>query len=139
VNCIDCLDRTNVAQYCIGKVVLKQQLRCLGAISDSRHALFPEVAEVLQKMYAEHGDRIAQQYGGSGAMHKDALSEKDGADSSDPKKASSASGIAQNALVSIKRYYNNNFTDQDKQAAINVFLGNYIPAQDKTPIWYDSR
>ena len=29
-NCIDCLDRTNVAQFCIGRCVLKQQLAALG-------------------------------------------------------------------------------------------------------------
>jgi hypothetical protein len=36
-NCIDCLDRTNVAQFCIGRCVLKQQLVALGVVSQSKH------------------------------------------------------------------------------------------------------
>lgn len=35
-NCIDCLDRTNVAQFCIGRCVLKQQLVALGVISHGK-------------------------------------------------------------------------------------------------------
>eukprot|EP00965_Chrysotila_dentata_P172071 5678548-Pleurochrysis_carterae.AAC.1 len=32
-NCIDCLDRTNVAQFCIGRCLLKRQLAALGVTS----------------------------------------------------------------------------------------------------------
>ena len=31
-NCIDCLDRTNVAQFCVGRTLLRQQLHMLGFI-----------------------------------------------------------------------------------------------------------
>ena len=34
-NCIDCLDRTNVAQFCVGRCVLKLQLAALGYTSTS--------------------------------------------------------------------------------------------------------
>lgn len=33
-NCIDCLDRTNAAQFVIGKRALGHQLHALGVISD---------------------------------------------------------------------------------------------------------
>ena len=39
-NCIDCLDRTNVAQFCIGRCVFKQQLMALG-ILPANHASQP--------------------------------------------------------------------------------------------------
>ena len=32
-NCIDCLDRTNVAQFCVGRTLLRQQLMALGWVS----------------------------------------------------------------------------------------------------------
>jgi hypothetical protein len=34
-NCIDCLDRTNAAQFVIGKRALGHQLHALGIIDDS--------------------------------------------------------------------------------------------------------
>ena len=34
-NCIDCLDRTNAAQFVIGKLALGHQLHALGIISDT--------------------------------------------------------------------------------------------------------
>jgi len=34
-NCIDCLDRTNAAQFVIGKRALGYQLHALGVISDT--------------------------------------------------------------------------------------------------------
>jgi hypothetical protein len=74
VNCVDCLDRTNVAQYCVIKTSMRDQLFDLG-FNDERLEIeaFPELVETLQTMFYEQGDRIANQYGGSGAMHKEAL------------------------------------------------------------------
>jgi hypothetical protein len=34
-NCIDCIDRTNAAQFVIGKLALGHQLHALGIISDT--------------------------------------------------------------------------------------------------------
>ncbi len=34
-NCIDCLDRTNAAQFVVGKRALGHQLHALGVISDT--------------------------------------------------------------------------------------------------------
>ena len=67
-NCIDCLDRTNVGQFCIGRMALDRQMDVLGLRIPS--AQMGDVATTLREMWADHGDCIAQQYGGSGAMHK---------------------------------------------------------------------
>lgn len=45
-----------------------------------------------------------------------------------------------NAMSAMKRFFSNNLTDGDKQDAIDVFLGNYIPAplsrgRRAVPIW----
>jgi hypothetical protein len=142
VNCIDCLDRTNIAQFCLGLSALGNQLFQLGAIDElkdweSRHS---ELMELLQTMYTNQGDRIvgfarimsrltffqqANQYGGSGTMHKATLEKNQ------------ANDLAKlgNALTAVKRYYSNNFLDVDKQYGINVFLGCYMSAPEKPHIW----
>jgi hypothetical protein len=149
INCVDCLDRTNVAMFCAAKCAMRHQLEVLGVTDGLSEDLYPEVNEILQNMFTVHGDRIAHQYAGSGAMHKEALfgddsdaaaaaaaalklggstpagglltdSAKSTSSSSSSKKPSTSAGIAQNALSAVKRYYSNNVTDVDKQHAINV-------------------
>jgi hypothetical protein len=69
-NCIDCLDRTNVAQVCVGVHLLGLQLYSLG-LSDSE-ALDPSdpLVRHIMELYEAHGDAIAMQYGGSEANKK---------------------------------------------------------------------
>ena len=51
--CSCCLDRTNVAQFCIGRCLLKLQLRALGLSAPSTLP-FLEVADaLLMSMYEE--------------------------------------------------------------------------------------
>lgn len=66
-NCIDCLDRTNVAQYAFGLAALGQQIHALG-LSDAAHITADSnVGSALMEMYADMGDVLALQYGGSTA------------------------------------------------------------------------
>lgn len=69
-NCIDCLDRTNVAQYAYGLAALGQQLRALGVISSTKMDLDDPLAEELMGFYERMGDTLAHQYGGSAAHNK---------------------------------------------------------------------
>lgn len=69
-NCIDCLDRTNVAQYAYGLAALGQQLHALGAISTPKVDLDAPIADDLMKFYERMGDTLAHQYGGSAAHNK---------------------------------------------------------------------
>ena len=39
-------------------------------------------------------------------------------------------------LTSLRRYYNNTYTDAEKQDALNLFLGNYIPVPGQPAIWH---
>lgn len=69
-NCIDCLDRTNVAQYVYGLVALVHQLHALGYIDGPHINLDSSLADDLMKIYEAMGDTLALQYGGSAAHNK---------------------------------------------------------------------
>lgn len=69
-NCIDCLDRTNVAQYAYGLVALAHQLHALGFIDAPKIDLDAPVADDLMAVYESMGDTLALQYGGSTAHNK---------------------------------------------------------------------
>lgn len=69
-NCIDCLDRTNVAQYAYGLVALGHQLHALGLIDVPHIDLDSTLADDLMRFYETMGDTLALQYGGSAAHNK---------------------------------------------------------------------
>ena len=66
-NCIDCLDRTNVAQYAYGLAALGRQLHAIGLSDTSKIDPDSSIAAALMDMYQGMGDALAQQYGGSAA------------------------------------------------------------------------
>ena len=72
-NCIDCLDRTNVAQYAYGLVALGRQLHTLGFTDSPKIDLDNPLAEDLMRAYENMGDTLALQYGGSAAHNKGLL------------------------------------------------------------------
>ena len=124
-NCIDCLDRTNVAQFSAGVSALSQQLVVMGIHNSADLEPSSQVVHVLMDMYSEIGDQIALQYGGSEAHKKVA--------STGP--TTVQMGKHKEFLTSIRRYYSNTFTDRLKQDAMNLFLGNFIPLDNATHLW----
>lgn len=66
-NCIDCLDRTNVAQYAYGLAALGRQLHALGLTDNLKVDADSSIAAALMDMYQSMGDALAHQYGGSAA------------------------------------------------------------------------
>ncbi|KAF3451977.1 hypothetical protein FNV43_RR08073 [Rhamnella rubrinervis] len=125
-NCIDCLDRTNVAQYAYGLVALGHQLHVLGFIESPTIDLDEPLAKDLMGLYETMGDTLALQYGGS-AAHNKIFSERRG--------QWSAATQSQEFIRTIQRFYNNTYVDGEKQKAINVFLGHYQPQQGKPALW----
>lgn len=69
-NCIDCLDRTNVAQYAYGLAALGHQLFTLGLIPSKNIDLNSTLADDLVSFYEIMGDTLAVQYTGSAAHNK---------------------------------------------------------------------
>ena len=127
-NCIDCLDRTNVAQFSSGVEALGQQLVVMGIRSSAKLDPSSIIVRMLIDMYVEIGDQIALQYGGSEA-HKKVAS------AGEKTNVPGQLGKHKELLTSIRRYYSNAFTDRLKQDAMNLFLGFYVPSQNNLPLW----
>ncbi|XP_024519618.1 phosphoinositide phosphatase SAC1 [Selaginella moellendorffii] len=125
-NCIDCLDRTNVAQYAYGLAALGRQLHSVGITNVPRVDPDSTIAAALMDMYQNMGDALALQYGGS-AAHNTVFPERHG--------RWKATTQSQEFLKSIKRYYSNTYTDGEKQDAMNLFLGYFQPQEGKPALW----
>ncbi|CAK9144660.1 unnamed protein product [Ilex paraguariensis] len=125
-NCIDCLDRTNVAQYAYGLVAFGHQLHALGFVDVPSIDLDSTLAKELMRVYESMGDTLALQYGGS-AAHNKIFSERRG--------QWKAATQSQELFRTLQRYYSNAYMDAEKQDAINVFLGHFQPQQGKPALW----
>ncbi|KAF8110514.1 hypothetical protein N665_0083s0076 [Sinapis alba] len=125
-NCIDCLDRTNVAQYAYGLVAFGRQLHALGLTESTTIDLDNPLAEDLMGIYETMGDTLALQYGGS-AAHNKIFCERRG--------QWKAATQSQELFRTLQRYYSNAYMDAEKQDAINLFLGYFQPQQDKPALW----
>ncbi|RKF58912.1 Polyphosphoinositide phosphatase [Erysiphe neolycopersici] len=124
-NCIDCLDRTNAAQFVIGKRALGHQLHALGIITDTYLAYDTDALNLFTHMYHDHGDTIAVQYGGSQLVNT----------METYRKINQWTSHSRDMVVSFKRYYNNSFLDGQRQEAYNLFLGNYKFEHGKPLLW----
>lgn len=124
-NCIDCLDRTNAAQFVIGKRALGHQLYALGVLPDSSISYDTDAVNLFTHMYHDHGDTIAVQYGGSQLVNT----------METYRKINQWTSHSRDMVESFKRYYNNSFLDGQRQEAYNLFLGNYIFAQGQPMLW----
>ncbi|KAF7730161.1 phosphatidylinositol-3,5-bisphosphate 5-phosphatase [Apophysomyces ossiformis] len=124
-NCIDCLDRTNAAQFLMGKCALGHQLYALGVISSPKIDFDSDVVNIFTEMYHDHGDTIALQYGGSHLVNTMKTYRKIDQWTSHPR----------DMIESIRRFYANAFSDGDKQDAINLFLGNFVIKPGQPMLW----
>ncbi|KAL4916564.1 SacI homology domain-containing protein [Aspergillus aurantiobrunneus] len=124
-NCIDCLDRTNAAQFVIGKRALGYQLHALGIIEGTTVEYDTDIVNLFTDMWHDHGDNIAIQYGGSHLVNTMATY----------RKINQWSSSSRDMVESFKRYYNNSFLDAQRQEAYNLFLGNYIFSQGQPMLW----
>ena len=62
-NCIDCLDRTNVAQFAYGLTALGQQLHALGLTDTPSIEAQSSAAHELMDMYEDMGNVLSRQVG----------------------------------------------------------------------------
>ena len=130
-NCIDCLDRTSIFQFIVGLEVLNRQLISLGVL-DPIHPLTPswsgslspcsrDLVGLVEALFEDASDQLALQYAGTGAHKKYSSRRSSREGSIDGGLISSGREI----LISLSRHYSSTFTDNDKQNAINLFLGLY--------------
>lgn len=130
-NCVDCLDRTNVAQFAFGAVALGHALVMLGFADSHLLDLDSGIGAQLMEMYQAMGDSLAMQYGGSEAHNPGAVLGGSGA----KRGAWRSAGFSREMMTSVRRFYSNNYTDADKQDAINLFLGHFIPERGRPTLW----
>lgn len=124
-NCIDCLDRTNAAQFVIGKRALGEQLHAMGIIEEKFLEYDSDIVNILTELFHDHGDTIALQYGGSHLVNT----------METYRKINQWSSHSRDMVESIKRFYSNSFVDAQRQEAINLFLGHYIWSKDQPMLW----
>ncbi|KAF2492027.1 hypothetical protein BU16DRAFT_101477 [Lophium mytilinum] len=124
-NCIDCLDRTNAAQFVIGKRALGRQLQAIGIIAGNTVDYDTDAVNIFTHMFHGHGDTIAIQYGGSHLVNTMATY----------RKINQWQSHSRDMVESFKRYYHNSFLDSQRQEAYNLFLGNYIFAIGQPMLW----
>ncbi|KAK5826888.1 phosphoinositide phosphatase SAC2-like [Gossypium arboreum] len=125
-NCIDCLDRTNVAQYAHGLMALGRQLHAMSFIESHTIDQNSPLVDELMTVYEEMGDTLALQYGGS-AAHNKIFCQMRG--------QWKAATQSQEFFRTLQRYYRNAYLDAEKQRAINLFLGHFQPQQGKPALW----
>ncbi|XP_072177486.1 phosphatidylinositide phosphatase SAC2-like [Diadema setosum] len=123
VNCMDCLDRTNVVQTALARVVLRTQLRKLGLLLPDQ-SLIPNIRSIYQDMWANNGDVISRQYAGTAALKGDYTRTGE----------RKFTGLMKDGYNSANRYVQNQFKDAFRQVAIDLMLGNQEVQEDLSVI-----
>ncbi|KRF83573.1 phosphatidylinositide phosphatase SAC2 isoform X2 [Drosophila virilis] len=118
VNCMDCLDRTNVVQTAIGKAVLESQLVKLG-LSPPYSPIPDQLKSPFMALWANNGDIISRQYAGTNALKGDYTRTGE----------RKISGMMKDGMNSANRYYLARFKDSYRQATIDLMLGNHVSSE----------
>lgn len=112
VNCIDCLDRTNVVQSTFARHVLEMQLGAVGLIIPTQGGK-SEVDVIFNNVWANNGDAISRAYSGTSALKGDFT--RTG--------KREIGGLLNDGVNSLTRLYSSTFSDWFCQAVIDFMLG----------------
>ncbi|XP_039603851.1 polyphosphoinositide phosphatase isoform X2 [Polypterus senegalus] len=124
-NCVDCLDRTNTAQFMVGKCALAYQLYALGLIDKPKLQFDTDCVRLFEELYEDHGDTLSLQYGGSQLVHRVKTY----------RKIAPWTQHSKDIMQTLSRYYSNAFSDADRQDSINLFLQVFQPFENKPHLW----
>lgn len=121
VNCVDCLDRTNVVQSLIAHEVLSMQIQTvfseeIGSSGKEGLRLYSESEDRFKHLWGDNADAISKQYSGTGALKTDFT--RTG--------KRSTSGVIGDGVKSVMRMYYKNFVDESRQEVIDILCGNVI-------------
>ncbi|KAF7294817.1 hypothetical protein MIND_01019600 [Mycena indigotica] len=113
VNCIDCLDRTNVVQSAFARYVLNNQLGAVALLNPALEGR-SETDNVFNDVWANNGDAISRAYAGTSALKGDftRTGKRD------------LGGLLNDGVNSLARMYTSTFSDWFSQAVIDFMLGN---------------
>lgn len=109
INCIDCLDRTNVVESWCAKTVLQLQLKEFDMVITST-----DFESRLRGMWADNGDAISLQYSNTNALKGDFTRTK----------KRNYKGVLTDAFLTLSRYYYGMVTDFFTQTVLDYILGN---------------
>ncbi|AMD19697.1 HCL454Wp [Eremothecium sinecaudum] len=126
VNCLDCLDRTNLVQQFLSRYAFLLFLQDFQLVKSSVVSNMEDY-EWFQKhnnLWADHGDAVSQIYTGTNAL-KSSFSRKG---------KMSLAGALSDATKSVSRMYINNFMDKGKQQNIDTLLGR-LPHQQPVQLF----
>lgn len=116
VNCIDCLDRTNVTQSYLAQKSLDSQLWRMEALAPSESiSMHVDIDEKFKLLWAEQGDEISIEYSGTHALKGDLIRYG----------RQTLSGLIKDGMSALSRYYLNNFHDGIRQDAMDLISGRY--------------
>lgn len=110
INCIDCLDRTNVVETFCAKRILQEQMNSL-EIEIIDKAKFEKE---LNGIWADNGDAISLQYSSTSALKGDFTRTK----------KRNYRGVLTDAFLSLSRYFYGMITDFFTQTVLDYILGN---------------
>ena len=94
INCMDCLDRSNVTQAWLGARMMTRQLHSL--VPDVKEMTAGRLADLLTQMWVSNGNQLSKLYAGTAALSQVGSKLMDGA-------------------RSVSRTIQNNLLDRDKQ------------------------
>ncbi|KAI6022736.1 SacI homology domain-containing protein [Pisolithus marmoratus] len=118
VNCIDCLDRTNVVQAnrqsTFARHVLEMQLGAVGLIIPGQGKR-SEVDVIFNGIWANNGDVISRAYSGTSALKVSLTTSRTG--------KRDIGGLLNDGVNSLTRLYSATFSDWFCQAVIDFMLG----------------
>ena len=113
VNCLDCLDRTNLIQGFIIKQMIDHFLRT-SLNSDVASLLdVGELDGLWNDLWADNGDALSMVYTGTGALRS----------SYTRSGKRTLSGFMDDVKKTATRFYVNNFVDKDRQVSVDLVLG----------------
>lgn len=110
-NCMDCLDRTNIAQSAFAQIILQKQLKEEGVEVDLQVDTSTEWFNIL---WANNGDALSKQYSSTAALKGDYTRTR---------KRNYRGAISDFGLT-LSRYFHNIFNDYFSQAVIDFLTGN---------------
>ena len=111
-NCMDCLDRTGVAQCAFGQWALERALKREGVEIDLHNDV--SSTQWFNILWADSGDAISKQYSSTAALKGDYTRTR----------KRDYRGALNDLGLTLSRYYNNTVNDYFSQACIDYLLGN---------------
>ncbi|KAF7595312.1 hypothetical protein BBP40_006561 [Aspergillus hancockii] len=110
-NCMDCLDRTGVAQCAFGQWVLERELKEEGI---NINLAGDSSTQWFNTLWADNGDAISKQYSSTAALKGDYTRTR----------KRDYRGALNDLGLTLTRYFNNIVSDYFSQACIDYLLGN---------------